>query len=102
MVRVNVELWMWMGKELGEDFDSPSAMRSVMETEVEQGTTGRKLFEDLAARYRPIEQKVFNAGSFDPYVVLTLNGRSIAASQLCDRVLEDGDKITVMPVYFGG
>lgn len=102
MVRVKVELWMWLAEQLGQDFVSPSKMRSVLETEVKEGTTVRDLFEDLAERYPPIRQKVFRDHSFDQYVVVNLNNRSVSAVKLCDRVLEDGDKITVLPMYLGG
>ena len=102
MVRVKVELWMWLGKELGEDFESPSSMRSVLETAVEDGTTVGELFDDLADRYGPIRDKVFSNHSFVPYVVVTMNERIIRTDRLCDRVLEDGDRIRVLPIYVGG
>lgn len=102
MVQVTVDLWMWLAKELGEDFQSPSQMRSILETTVEEGTTVRQLFENLADRYPPIGRKVFRDHSFDQYVVVNLNDRSVSAAKLCDRVLEDGDKITVLPMYLGG
>jgi len=102
MARVTVELWMWMRGELGDDFKSPSSMRSVSETVVEDGTTVGKLFEDLADRYRPIREKVFSNHEFAPYVVVTLNERVTSADGLRDRVLEADDKIMVFPMYVGG
>ena len=102
MIHVMVELWMWLGNELGEDFESPSSMRSVLETVVEDGTTVGQLFEDLVNRYRPIGEKVFRDCGFVPHVAVTMNGRVVNAYGLCDRVLQDGDGITVMPMYAGG
>ena len=102
MVRVKVELWMWLAEQLGPDFVSPSKMRSVLETEVEEGTTVRDLFENLAERYPPIREKVFRDHSFDQYVVLNLNDTSVSPCEVCDRTLQDGDKITVLPMYLGG
>jgi len=102
MIRVTVELWLWLGKELGEDFKSPSRMRSVLETVVEDGTTVGELFDDLADRYEPLRDKVFSNHSFVPYVVVTMNERIIRTDRLCDRVLEDGDRIRVLPIYVGG
>ena len=93
---------MWMREELGDDFESPSSMRSVLETVVEDGTTVEKLFDDLADRYCPIREKVFSNHEFAPYVVVTMNERIISADGLRDRVLEDGDKIMVFPMYVGG
>jgi molybdopterin converting factor small subunit len=93
---------MWLGKELGEDFESPSNMRSVLETVVEDETSVGQLFEDLADRYRPIGEKVFRDRSFVPHVVVIINERVVSVYGLCDRGLQDGDQITVMPVYAGG
>jgi len=59
-MRIQVELWLWLNKELGGDFQSPSEMRSLTEMEVENGTTVRNLFDRLADRYPVIGQKVFN------------------------------------------
>lgn len=102
MIRIKVELWMWLGKELGNDFESPSTMRSALETVVEDGTTVGQLFGELADRYCPIREKVFRNCSFVPHVAVTLNERIVSAYGLCDRVMQDGDRITVMPVYAGG
>jgi molybdopterin converting factor small subunit len=102
MVRVTVELWLWFGKELGDDFESPSDMRSVLETAVEAGTSVRELFEKLAEEYGHVRDRVFTGPGFAPHVVATLNERVINASELLDRVLEEGDKVTVLPIYAGG
>ena len=102
MVRVKVELWLWLGKELGGDFESPSTMRSVLESAVEEGTTVRELFEDLAERYGPVRDKVFSDHGFAPHVIATMNERVISVRELYDRVLEEGDRITVLPMYAGG
>jgi aldehyde:ferredoxin oxidoreductase len=60
MIRVQVELWMWMGDELGEGFRSSSDMRSILEVDAEDSTTVRDLFADLADRYPSIDEKVFD------------------------------------------
>ena len=102
MVRVTVELWLWLGNELGKDFESPSAMRSVMETAVEDGTTARELFESLSERYGAVRDKVFTGAGFAPHVVATLNERAISAAELIDHELKEGDKLIVLPTYGGG
>lgn len=99
---MKVELWMWLAEQLGPDFVSPSKMRSILETEVKEGTTVRDLFEDLAERYPAIREKVFRDHSFDQYVVVNLNDISVSPCEVCDRPLQDGDKITVLPMYLGG
>ena len=104
MVRVKLEIWMRLGKELGKDFDALSEMCSIREEEVKDGVTVRDFFNDLANRYEPIREKILGRGrnSFYPDVVVTLNDRVISPSALFDRVLEDGDKITVLPMFAGG
>jgi len=102
MARVQVELWMWLGKELGKEFESPSDMRAILDTDVEDGTTVRKLFENLAGRYRPIGEKVFKDNSFSKFVVVAVNGRSLSSDKVYDVVLKDGDKVTLIPISMGG
>jgi molybdopterin converting factor small subunit len=104
MARVKLEIWMRLGKELGKDFDVLSEMRFIREEEVKNGITVRDFFEDLADRYKPIREKISRKGrsSFYPDVVATLNDRVITPSELFDRVLKDGDKITVLPMFAGG
>ena len=104
MVHVTVELWMWMGEELGENFQSLSHMRSMLHTQVMEGTTVRELFSRLAEQYSPIEDKVFRSCEmrFHPYVVTTLNHKVVSAGELYDRALKEGDTITVLPMYMGG
>lgn len=104
MIRVTVELWMWLGKEIGGDFKSPSEMRSVLEVGVENGVTIRRLFENLADRYRLIEKKIFNRENetFCSNVVVVLNDRVITPYRVYETVLKDGDKIMILPIYTGG
>lgn len=104
MIKVKVELWMWMGKELEEDFHSPSDMRSVLEVNIEDGITARELFADLAERYKAIGEKIFDKekGGFTQNVVVTLNDRVITPNTLYERALTNGDKLLILPIYSGG
>lgn len=104
MNRVTIELWLWLGEELGDDFESPSKMRSIREERVEEGTTIRQLLENLAGRYPPISKSIFDrkAKRLLPHVVVNYNGRVISPHIVHDQVLKDGDTITVLPVYMGG
>jgi molybdopterin converting factor small subunit len=104
MARVKLEIWMRLGKELGKDFDALSEMCSIREEEVKDGITVRDFFNDLANRYEPVRKKILGRGrsSFYPDVVVTLNDRVISPSELFNRVLKDGDKITVLPMFAGG
>jgi sulfur carrier protein ThiS len=104
MIRVTIELWLWLGEELGTDFRSPSAMRSITEETVERGITIRGFLEDLAKRYPPIARAVFdlNSGSVYPHIVVNYNDRVISPHIVHDQLLREGDKITVVPMYVGG
>jgi molybdopterin converting factor small subunit len=104
MSSVTVELWLWLGKELKGDFESPSEMRSVRKELIEEGTTIGQLLDDLANRYDPFGQKVFDLREkrLYPQVVLTYNDQVISPHRLYEQILKDGDKITMMPLYTGG
>jgi molybdopterin converting factor small subunit len=104
MNRVTIEIWLWLGKELGGDFESPSEMRSIREEGVEEGTTMKQLLDNLAGRYPPIAQYVFDtkAKKFLPHIVVNYNDRVISPHIVHDQVLKDGDKVTILPVYVGG
>lgn len=105
-MRIQVELWLWLNKELGGDFQSPSEMRSLTEMDVENGTTVRNLFDRLADRYPVIGQKVFNRGNKKFYpnlsVILTSKDEVISPYSGEGSVLKDGDKIKILPIYVGG
>jgi molybdopterin converting factor small subunit len=99
---VTVELWLWLGKDLGGDFESPSAMSSVLEADVEEDSTVHDLFGALAARYQAIESKVFVRGTFSPNVVVMVNDKVIGLAEANSTKLVHGDKVTVLPAYAGG
>ena len=105
-MRIQVELWMWLGKKLGGDFQSPSEMRSIMEIDVEEGTTVKKLFDQLANRYPPIAKEIFDRENhgFHPNltVMVTFKGQVLSFSGVNDSTLKDGYKIMVLPLYAGG
>lgn len=104
MARVTVEFWMGMGKALGGEFRSPSEISSVLETEVEEGISVRTLFSKLADRYSPVREKVFDRtkNQFHPSVVVTYNERVIGLKELHEKILKDGDRLRVVPMYVGG
>jgi len=104
MNHVTVEIWLWLGKKLGEDFKSLSEMRSLKEESVEEGTTIRQLLDSLARCYPPIAQNIFDPKVKEvyPHVIVNYNDQVISPYVVCEQVLRDGDKITVLPVYMGG
>jgi molybdopterin converting factor small subunit len=104
MIRVRLELWLRLGKDLGKDFQRISDTHSILEEEIEEGMTGRIFFNHLCENYQPIREKIFERkkGTLSPEVVVSLNDKVIDPSELYDRVLEDGDKITLLPMFAGG
>jgi len=102
MVRVKVEFWTrsGSGNDWGPDFESPADKRATLNLCVADGTTVRALFEDLE-RYPIVKQEVFDR-NFRPEINLALNSLVMGHDELYDRVLTDGDRITVLPVYVGG
>jgi len=104
MARVCVELCLWLGRELGPDFDRISEMCSTRTERVDPGATISELMSSLAAGYPLVRQRVFdpNRKRFNPHVVVKFNDRLINPKVVHRETLQDGDKITVLPIYSGG
>ena len=102
MVRVKVEFWTrsGSGKGWGPDFESQAGKHPTLNLCVPDGTTVRALFEDLE-RYPIVKQEVFHR-NFRPEINLAMNSLVMGHDELYDRVLTDGDRRTVLPVYVGG
>lgn len=101
---VKIEIWMGMGKLLGEDFHSPSSLRSEIELDVEDGISVRSLFSQLSVRYPAIGEKIFDItnGEFLPDVIATFNDEVIWSRDLSERILESSDNIKIFPMDAGG
>ncbi len=102
MVRVRAEFWMWLGKELEKDFESPTDVRANIAIEVEEGTTVRQFMDQLAERYPIIKEKVFPNHQLGKYVLATLNHLGFDREELYEKVIQEGDVVTVLPIYVGG
>jgi molybdopterin converting factor small subunit len=48
-----------------------------------------------------VKSEIFDH-AFRPDITLTLNSRVMGYDELYDRVLTDGDKIAILPMYVGG
>jgi molybdopterin converting factor small subunit len=103
MIRVRLEIWMQVGN-LGKDFHLTSGVCATREEEVEDGITVRDLFDRLAEKYQPFREKIFQRGKgvFNPDIVVTLNNRVISPDEIYPKILGDGDKITILPMFGGG
>jgi len=104
MNRVTLELWLWLSQELKSDFECPSEMRSVKTEEVKQGMTFRQWMRELTGRYPSISKKVFDVETqcLYPDVVMNYNDRVVNPPEVYDRILRDGDRITLLPLAGGG
>ena len=102
MVRVKVEFWTrsGSGQAWGPDFESQAGKHAILNLSVPDGTTVRALFEDLE-RYPMVKKDIFDR-NFRPEINLALNSLVVGHDELYDRVLTDGDRITVLPMYVGG
>ena len=101
MVRVKVEFWTWSGKEAGPDFESTADKHAALSLCVADGSKVKALFESLE-RYPLVKQDIFSDGRFHPEINLALNSLVMGHDELYDRVLIDGDTISVLPMYVGG
>ena len=101
MVRVKIEFWTWSSKEAGPDFESTADKRAALSLCVADGTKVKALFEDLE-RYPLVKHDIFSDGHFHPEINLALNSRVMGHDELYERVLTDGDQISVLPMYVGG
>lgn len=104
MNHVTIEIWMWIGNDLGKDFESLSEMRSRKKESVEETITIRQFLDSLARRYPPIAREIFNIqeGNLYSNIVVIHNDKVISPYIVHERILEDGDKITILPMYAGG
>lgn len=104
MIKVKLEIWMPLGRSLGKDFQTLSEMHSIWEREIEDGVTVGKFFNKLAENYQPIREKIFERARsrFYPDAVVTLNNQIINPHELHERVLKEGDNVTVFSILQGG
>jgi sulfur carrier protein ThiS len=106
LMRIRIELWMWLGKEPGGGFQALSEMRSFREMDVEEGLTVLQLLDRLAARSPVIEEKIFDRGKRRLFpnlsVVVTHDGLVVSPFDVEKSEMKDGYKITVLPLYVGG
>jgi molybdopterin converting factor small subunit len=104
MNRIQLELWLWLGPELGGEFEALSDMRSLLDTRVMPGTTIIELFHRVADDYPAFGEKVFDTrmNELRWSVVMIYNGLAVEPQDGYDHVLGDGDRIKIVPVHAGG
>jgi molybdopterin converting factor small subunit len=104
MNQVTIELCLWLEQELEGDLEPLSEMRSMIRERVENGITGLQLLNRLGRRISLFAREVFDPENnrLNPNVVLIYNDRVISYYEFYEEVINDGDKITVLPRYAGG
>lgn len=100
MIKVKVELWSFLIKE----FSGNSDPFIIMENEIDYNTTVRNFFKSLSERYPLIGERIFLKEKciFSPDVVITFNDMVVNHNEVYEKILRDGDKITVLPMFGGG
>ena len=105
-MHIRIELWMWLGENPGGGFQVLSEMRSFREMDVEEGLTVIQLLDRLAAQSSVIEGKIFDRKNRkllpNLSVVVTHDGLAVSPFDLEKTQIEDGYKITILPLYVGG
>ena len=104
MNKITIELWLSLSKEFEGNFESFSTTRSIKVVEAEEQTTTRKLLDSLARTYPSFARQVFNLEkkTLHPNLAMNFNDRIVSPSVLYDRILENGDRIIIFPMYGGG
>jgi molybdopterin converting factor small subunit len=99
-IRVKVKIYAWFSGVLlpGQD----AAL--LLEEELPSGSSLRTCFSRLSARFAKFEEIIYNSREdiLQVQVVLTHNGKLLTGSDRLDLVLQEGDAISLIPVYAGG
>ncbi len=76
----------------------------IIENEIEEGATIGDLLVDFACSHTGFRKVLFNpdAGEVSEQVLVILNGSLLQEPEVAETELNDGDSITLLPVYSGG
>ncbi|MBI2303483.1 MAG: MoaD/ThiS family protein [Chloroflexi bacterium] len=96
MVRVNIEVLPWLSRAFGGD----GAQRLVFEWETKGPQTLQTLFRDLIDHF-PEAARIW-AASPSEYLCLVWNGSLVEAVEWESTLLQEGDRVTLVPAYAGG
>ena len=99
-IQVQVHILPWFSERL-----EPGRHGTLsLEEALPPGSTLRALLQGLAGRYAGFGEALYcsASGGLRAGVVVTHNGRPVAAADSLDFVLEDGDVLSLIPSYPGG
>ncbi len=89
---------------LAKIFNAPDSGWVILEQEIEEGTTVSDLFTTLSTKYPDFRKVVFDTyeGKVSDQIVVILNDSLLPFLDVLDTYLNDGDIVTLLPVYTGG
>ena len=99
-IHVKVKIYSWFSGALVPGHDSAL----LLEEELPPGSSLRTCFLRLDARFPKFGEIIYDSGEdvLQVQVVLTHNGKLLTGSDSLDLVLQNGDSISLIPVYAGG
>ncbi|MFC2048558.1 MoaD/ThiS family protein [Chloroflexota bacterium] len=76
----------------------------ILEKEIGEGATIGDLLADLASDYTDFRKVLFNPdiGKVSDQVNVILNNNLLQSTDMTEAKLNDGDTVTLLPVYTGG
>ena len=83
----------------------PSGGKPYLEMKAEEGSTLKGLLLQLAEAHGPDLGEVFvdgTTGEIKPHYLVLINGRRISQSENADKLLADGDVISIIRPFSGG
>ena len=100
VVKVRLEAF----SELTDIFGGKNLGHIIIEEEIGEGTTTRKLFNNLAARYTKFKELVFNPATqkLTGNTVIILNGLFLELDSGLETPIRERDIITFVPVIGDG
>ncbi len=100
MGKVQLKIPPWVASMLGEQ--GPGWF--TLEREIGEGATIGDLLVELASSYTDFRKVVFNPdiGKVSDQVVVILNDSLLQLPDVTEAKLNDGDSISLLPVYSGG
>jgi molybdopterin converting factor small subunit len=103
-IQVRVHILPWFSERLEPRGTAQRHGTVSLEEALPPGSTLRALLQGLAGRYPGLGEALFfpEGGGLQAGVVVTHNGRLVAATDGLDLVLEDGDALSLIPSYPGG
>ena len=99
-IHVKVKIYSWFSGALMPGHDSAL----LLEEELPPGSSLRTCFSRLSARFARFEEIIYDSREdiLQVQVVLTHNGKLLTGTDRMNLVLQNGDSISLIPVYAGG